>query len=127
LREDPNKPGLLFAGTERGVYVSFNDGDSWQKLNLNLPLTPIRDLKFKKRKGFNCCYAWTCFWVLDDITPLYEIKDKTIKGDKHLFKPRPAYRMQGGQSDDMSSGTNKWSNCSLLFKKKPSSEIKLQF
>jgi hypothetical protein len=79
LREDPNKPGLLFAGTERGVYVSFNDGDSWQKLNLNLPLTPIRDLKFKKRKGFNCCYAWTCFWVLDDITPLYEIKDKTIK------------------------------------------------
>jgi hypothetical protein len=40
----------LFAGTERGVYVSFNDGDSWQKLNLNLPLTPIRDLKFKKRK-----------------------------------------------------------------------------
>jgi hypothetical protein len=75
LREDPNKPGLLFAGT-RARRLCFFQWRFLAKLNLNLPLTPIRDLKFKKRKGFNCCYAWTCFWVLDDITPLYEIKTK---------------------------------------------------
>ncbi|RTZ02156.1 glycosyl hydrolase [Flavobacterium sp. RSP49] len=130
LREDPNKPGLLFAGTERGVYVSFNDGDSWQKLNLNLPVTPIRDLRIQKReKDLIVATHGRSFWVLDDITPLYEIKDKTVKGDKHLFKPRPAYRMQGGQSDDMSSGTNAPNGVIVryFFKKKPSSEIKLQF
>ena len=130
LREDPNKPGLLFAGTERGVYVSFNDGDSWQKLNLNLPLTPIRDLQIHKReKDLVVATHGRSFWVLDDITPLYEIKDKTIKADKHLFKPRPAYRMQGGQSDDTSSGTNAPNGVIVryFFKKKPSTEIKLQF
>lgn len=130
LREDPNKPGLLFAGTERGVYVSFNDGDSWQKLNLNLPLTPIRDLQIHKgEKDLVVATHGRSFWVLDDITPLYEIKDKTIKADKHLFKPRPAYRMQGGQSDDMSSGTNAPNGVIVryFFKKKPSTEIKLQF
>ena len=130
LREDPNKPGLLFAGTERGVYVSFNDGDSWQKLNLNLPLTPIRDLRIQKReKDLIVATHGRAFWVLDDITPLYEIKDKTTKADKHLFKPRPAYRMQGGQSDDRSSGTNAPNGVIVryFFKKKPSSEIKLQF
>ncbi|MFV8351604.1 glycosyl hydrolase [Flavobacterium sp. XS2P14] len=130
LREDPNKPGLLFAGTERGVYVSFNDGDSWQKLNLNLPLTPIRDLRIQKReKDLIVATHGRAFWVLDDITPLYEIKDKIAKGDKHLFKPRPAYRMQGGQSDDRSSGTNAPNGVIVryFFKKKPSSEIKLQF
>ncbi|MFV8331780.1 glycosyl hydrolase [Flavobacterium sp. GSP14] len=130
LREDPNKPGLLFAGTERGVYVSFNDGDSWQKLNLNLPLTPIRDLRIQKReKDLIVATHGRAFWVLDDITPLYEIKDKIAKADKHLFKPRPAYRMQGGQSDDKSSGTNAPNGVIVryFFKKKPSSEIKLQF
>lgn len=130
LREDPNKPGLLFAGTERGVYVSFNDGDSWQNLNLNLPLTPIRDLQIQKReKDLIVATHGRSFWVLDDITPLYEIKDKTIKADKHLFKPRPAYRMQGGQSDDKSSGTNAPNGVIVryFFKKKPSTEIKLQF
>jgi hypothetical protein len=54
------------------------------KLNLNLPLTPIRDLQIHKGKGFSRCYM-DVFWVLDDITPLYEIKDKTIKADKHLL------------------------------------------
>jgi photosystem II stability/assembly factor-like uncharacterized protein len=130
LREDPNKAGLLFAGTERGVYVSFNDGDSWQKLNLNLPITPIRDLQIHKReKDLIVATHGRAFWVLDDITPLYEIKDKTNKGDKHLFKTRPAYRMKGGQSKDLNTGTNAPNGVIVryYFKKKPSAEIKLQF
>jgi photosystem II stability/assembly factor-like uncharacterized protein len=130
LREDPNKAGLLFAGTERGVYVSFNDGDSWQKLNLNLPITPIRDLQIQKReKDLIVATHGRSFWVLDDITPLYEIKDKTIKEDKYLFKPRAAYRMKGGQSTETNTGTNAPNGAIVryYFKKKPSSEIKLQF
>lgn len=130
LREDPNKAGLLYAGTERGIYVSFNDGDSWQKLNLNLPLTPIRDLRVHKReKDLVVATHGRAFWVLDDITPLYEIKDQAVKADKHLFKPRHAYRMSGGQSDDTSTGTNAPNGVIVryYFKKKPTSEIKLQF
>ena len=130
LREDPNKAGLLFAGTERGVYVSFNDGDSWQKLNLNLPITPIRDLQIQKReKDLIVATHGRAFWVLDDITPLYEIKDKMVKGDKYLFKPRHAYRMQGGQSEDTNKGTNAPNGAIVryFFKKKPSAELKLQF
>lgn len=130
LREDPNKAGLLYAGTERGIYVSFNDGDSWQKLNLNLPLTPIRDLRVHKReKDLVVATHGRAFWILDDITPLYEIKDQAVKADKHLFKPRHAYRMSGGQSDDTSTGTNAPNGVIVryYFKKKPTSEIKLQF
>ncbi|WP_248903290.1 glycosyl hydrolase [Flavobacterium sp. K5-23] len=130
LREDPNKPGLLFAGTERGVYVSFNDGDSWQKLNLNLPLTPIRDLQIQKReKDLVVATHGRAFWILDDITPLYEIMDNKNIANKYLFKPRHSYRMQGGQSSKTNSGTNAPNGVIIRYylKDKPSKEIKLQF
>lgn len=130
LREDPNKPGLLFAGTERGIYVSFNDGENWQSLNLNLPISPIRDLKIQKReKDLVVATHGRSFWILDDITPLYEIKDNLLKADKHLFKPRHAYRMRGGQSNDKSTGTNAPNGLIVryYFKNRPTSEIKVQF
>jgi len=130
VREDPNKPGLLFAGTERGVYVSFNDGDSWQKLNLNLPVTPVRDLQVQKReKDIVVATHGRAFWILDDITPLYEIMDKNVKADKYLFKPRPAYRMQGGQSGSKSTGTNAPNGVLVRYylKNKSGKELQLQF
>ncbi len=130
LREDPNKPGLLFAGTERGVYVSFNDGSSWQTLNLNLPISPIRDLQIHKReKDLIVATHGRAFWILDDITPLYEIKDKALKNNIHLFQPRHAYRMKGGQSNDTNTGTNAPNGVIVryYFKKKPSNEVRLQF
>ncbi len=130
VREDPNKPGLLFAGTERGVYVSFNDGDSWQKLNLNLPITPVRDLQVQKReKDLVVATHGRAFWVLDDITPLYEIMDKNVKGDKYLFKPRPAYRMQGGQRESKTTGTNAPNGVLVRYylKSKSGKELQLQF
>ena len=130
LREDPNRAGLLFAGTERGIYVSFNDGTSWQKLNLNLPITPIRDLQIQKRENdLVVATHGRAFWILDDITPLYEIMDKKVSKQKHLYKPRTAYRMQGGSSKNTNQGTN-LSNGVLVryvLDKKSNKEIKLEF
>jgi photosystem II stability/assembly factor-like uncharacterized protein len=101
VREDPNKPGLLYAGTERGVYVSFNDGGSWQKLNMNLPVTPVRDLQIQKReKDLVIATHGLSFWIMDDVTPLHELMDLKQGGKSvaamHLYKPRHAYRMEGG-------------------------------
>ena len=101
VREDPNKPGLLYAGTERGVYVSFTDGGSWEKLSLNLPVTPVRDLQIHKReKDLVIATHGLAFWIMDDITPLHELMDLKQAGKTvavmHLFTPRHAYRMEGG-------------------------------
>ncbi len=131
VREDPNKPGLLYAGTETGIYVSFDDGENWQSLNLNLPLTPIRDLQVQKReKDLVIATHGRSFWILDDITPLYEIKDGLAKGDAHLYSPRPAYRMDGGQrSRSQDEGTNAPNGVIVryYFKNQPKGELILQF
>jgi photosystem II stability/assembly factor-like uncharacterized protein len=131
VREDPNKPGLLYAGTERGIFVSFNDGEHWQSLNLNLPGTPVRDLQVHKRDmDLVIATHGRSFWILDDITPLYEIKDGAAKGDIHLFKPRPAYRIQGAQATGLlEEGTNAPNGVIVryYFKRPPKGEVVLQF
>ncbi|WP_421826718.1 WD40/YVTN/BNR-like repeat-containing protein [Larkinella sp.] len=140
VREDPNKAGLLYAGTERGVYVSFNDGTSWQKLNLNLPITPIRDLQIHKReKDLVVATHGRSFWIMDDITPLHEIADQQAKGtlagkSVHLFKPRPAYRMDGGTENlrsgpSLDEGENAPNGVLVRYylKNKPAKELKLLF
>ena len=109
VREDPNKSGLLYAGTERGVWVSFNDGGSWEKLSLNLPVTPVRDLQIHKReKDLVIATHGRAFWILDDITPLHELMDVKQVGkpmpSMHLFKPRHAYRMDGGAGNPRRGG-----------------------
>jgi photosystem II stability/assembly factor-like uncharacterized protein len=96
VREDPNRKGLLYAGTERGVYVSFNSGEAWQPLQLNLPVTPVHDLAVQKReKDLVAATHGRSFWILDDLTPLYQITDRVAKSDVFLFKPRDAYRTGG--------------------------------
>jgi photosystem II stability/assembly factor-like uncharacterized protein len=135
IREDPNKEGLLYAGTERGIYVSFNDGDTWQPLNLNMPISPVRDLQVHAReKDIVVATHGLSFWVLDDITPLHEIKDNLDiqQKDAHLFKPRHAYRMEGGQAGRRAAsdeGTNAPNGVLVNYylKQKPSKEFKLQF
>lgn len=103
VRSDLKNPGLLYAGTEQGMYLSFNDGASWQKYQLNLPIVPITDLTLKE----NALIAATqgrAFWMIDDLSPLQQIQaapDFLSKGDfsqkdLHLFQPGPAYRMRGG-------------------------------
>lgn len=95
VREDPKRRGLLYAGTETGVYVSFNDGASWQSLQLNLPTTPIHDLVVKNDDLVVATHGRS-FWILDDLTPLQQMTAAVAQADAHLFTPRLTYRFRGG-------------------------------
>lgn len=97
IREDPNRRGLLYAGTETGIYVSFNDGESWQSLQLNLPVVPITDIAIHKRdKDLVVATQGRAFWIIDDLPVLHQWKDTVAQADAHLFKPEESYRMPGG-------------------------------
>jgi photosystem II stability/assembly factor-like uncharacterized protein len=93
VREDPVRKGLLFAGTENAVWVSFDDGDHWQSLQLNLPHTSMRDLWIHKSDLIVGTHG-RAFWILDDITPLREVAPALAATDAHLFTPAAAYRVQ---------------------------------
>jgi photosystem II stability/assembly factor-like uncharacterized protein len=86
VRVDPRHPGLLFAGTEQGVYVSFDDGGRWQSLQLNLPVSPANDL-IVKNDDLAVATHGRSFWILDDISPLREYNDSIPQQDAHLFTP----------------------------------------
>jgi photosystem II stability/assembly factor-like uncharacterized protein len=92
VREDPVRKGLLFAGTENAVWVSFDDGDHWQSLQLNLPHTSMRDLWIHDDDLIVATHG-RAFWILDDITPLREATSSLAATDAHLFTPAPAYRV----------------------------------
>jgi photosystem II stability/assembly factor-like uncharacterized protein len=98
VREDPVRKGLLFAGTETSVWVSFDDGDHWQSLQLNLPHTSMRDLCIRHDDLIVATHGRS-FWILDDISPLRQITDATANADV-LFKPAPAYRVQRSTNPD---------------------------
>jgi photosystem II stability/assembly factor-like uncharacterized protein len=93
VREDPVRKGLLFAGTENSVWVSFDDGDHWQSLQLNLPHTSMRDLWIHESDLIVATHGRS-FWILDDISPLREAAASLAASDAHLFTPAPAYRVQ---------------------------------
>jgi photosystem II stability/assembly factor-like uncharacterized protein len=100
VREDPKKRGLLYAGTEYGVYVSFNDGADWRPLKLNLPATPVHDLVVKDNDLVVATHGRS-FWILDDVSPLRQFSDEVAKKDVHLYVPEPGYRIQaGGEGED---------------------------
>ncbi|MCU1240549.1 MAG: hypothetical protein JWO71_1275 [Candidatus Acidoferrum typicum] len=89
VRVDPRQDGLLFAGTEAGVFVSFNDGEQWQPLQLNLPLSPVNDLLVKNSDLIVATHGRS-FWVLDDITPLEQYSQDVTQDAAHLFTPAAA-------------------------------------
>jgi photosystem II stability/assembly factor-like uncharacterized protein len=91
VREDPVRKGLLYAGTENAVWVSFDDGDHWQSLQLNLPHTSMRDLWIHDDDLIVATHGRS-FWILDDIAPLREVGN--LPSSAHLFAPVPAYRIQ---------------------------------
>jgi len=93
VREDPVRKGLLFAGTETAVWVSFDDGDHWQPLQFNLPHTSMRDLMIKDNDLIVATHGRS-FWILDDISPLRQIADIKSDSGAVLFKPAPAYRVR---------------------------------
>ncbi|PYP97320.1 MAG: glycosyl hydrolase [Gemmatimonadetes bacterium] len=92
VREDPVRRGLLFAGTEHGVWVSFDDGANWQSLRRNLPIVPVHDLTIKEGDLVAATHGRS-FWILDDISPLRELAHATPREAAHLVKPRDAYRV----------------------------------
>jgi len=92
VREDPKKRGLLYAGTETGMYVSFDDGAHWQPLQLNLPVTPIHDLVVKDDDLVVATHGRS-FWVLDDITPLRQVTAQSAQMDALLYQPQTALRL----------------------------------
>jgi photosystem II stability/assembly factor-like uncharacterized protein len=98
VREDPKKRGLLYAGTETGVYVSFNDGANWRPLQLNLPTTPIHDLVVKNDDLVLATHGRS-FWILDDLSPLRQFTDKIAGQETHLYQPATAYRMQNSTEE----------------------------
>ena len=99
---DPNSKGILYAGTENGMYISFDDGSSWQSFQLNLPITPVTDLTVKNTDLIVATQGRS-FWVLDDLTPLYQLNKNIAERDHFLFQPRPTYRLRGGKIEDPAS------------------------
>jgi photosystem II stability/assembly factor-like uncharacterized protein len=89
VRVDPKRPGLLFAGTEAGVYISFDDGSHWQSLQLNLPVSPVNDLVIKNNDLVVATHGRS-FWILDDIAPLRQHSESIEQQEAHLFTPSSA-------------------------------------
>lgn len=98
VREDPKRRGLLYAGTEKGVYVSFDDGSHWQSLQRNLPVTSIRDIAFGGDDMIVATHG-RAFWVLDDLAPLRQASAAAAQTGDYLFVPDPAYRMRPGNDE----------------------------
>ena len=98
IKEDPQRRGLLVCGTERGAFLSFDDGDSWQPLQLNLPVTSVRDFAFYENDLIVATHG-RGFWVIDDISALRQATEAIAKSDVYLFKPAdPINDQQGGDN-----------------------------
>jgi photosystem II stability/assembly factor-like uncharacterized protein len=137
IREDPNKRGLLYAGTETGMYVSFDNGDHWQSLQLNLPVVPITDLAIQKReKELVVATQGRSFWILDDLPLLHQMMDAgglSAAGETRLYKAKESYRMPGGGGAPLPASTTVGRNPAngvvvyYSLKDKPATEVEIQF
>lgn len=137
IREDPNKRGLLFAGTETGLYMSFDDGVEWQPMQFNLPLVPITDLAVHKReRDLVASTQGRSFWIFDDLPVLHELKDAgglKAAGETKLLRPEDTYRMDGGGSAQLPAtaaiGKNPPNGLVIYYslKAKPTTDVVLEF
>jgi photosystem II stability/assembly factor-like uncharacterized protein len=105
VREDPERKGLLYAGTEYGLYVSLDDGARWQPLRSGLPVVPITELVVK-RGDLVVSTQGRSFWILDDLSPLRQMTEDVARKSVHLFEPREAYRVPGRSADRPGLGRN---------------------
>ena len=102
VREDPKKKGLLYAGTEHGVFVSFDDGAHWRSMELNLPIVPVHDLIIKDDDLVVATHGRS-FWILDDVSPLRQFADSIANEPVHLYQPGTAFRVHMGEAPPHSS------------------------
>jgi photosystem II stability/assembly factor-like uncharacterized protein len=135
IREDPGRRGLLYAGTETSVYVSFDDGSNWQPLRLNLPVVPIHDLLVKDGDLVAATHGRS-FWILDNVALLHQLDGSSLGASTHLFAPRRTIRYRDGadlagafSGDAGVSGENPPSGVVVpyYFQSKPAGEVKLSF
>ena len=106
VREDPKQKGLLYAGTENGMYISFDDGGQWKPFQLNLPIVPVTDLAIKDNNLIVATQGRS-IWAIDDLSLLHQIDTLNAKNEPILFKPKDIIRMDGGsRKDSRTSGTN---------------------
>jgi photosystem II stability/assembly factor-like uncharacterized protein len=135
VREDPNRRGLLYAGTETGMYISFSDGEHWQPFQLNLPVVPITDLAIHKReRDLVVATQGRSFYILDDLPVLHQMSEAMMLGqsETRLLKPEDAYRMDGfgGQlPPNATLGKNPPNGVVVYYylKNKPASDVTLEF
>ena len=136
VRCDPARRGLLYAGTELGMYISFDDGEHWQPFQLNLPYTPITDLAVHRReKDLVVATQGRSFWVLDDLSVLQQLTDamRAGGGETTLLKPEDTYRMAGGGGGPLPAtatvGTNPPSGVVVYYylKSKPATDVTIEF
>ena len=105
LRADPKRKGLLYAGTETGMYVSFDKGNSWESFQLNLPIVPITDLALKN-DNLIVATQGRSLYIIDDLTPLHQLSESIAGSSSHLFKPMNSYRMGGSRAKSRTAGQN---------------------
>ena len=106
VREDPARKGLLYAGTETGMYISFDDGKQWQAFQLNLPIVPITDLHLKDNSLIVATQGRS-IWMIDDLTVLHQLDAANLSKEAVLFAPKDAYRTKGGGGrSSLTAGTN---------------------
>ena len=105
LRADPSRKGLLYAGTETGMYISFDDGASWNPFQLNLPIVPITDLTLKDNSLIVATQGRS-LWMIDDLTVLHQLNQQAVGQEMTLFKPKDSYRTQGRTRSSLTQGTN---------------------
>ena len=104
LREDPEQKGLLYAGTETGMYISFDDGANWKSFQLNLPIVPITDLALKQNNLIVATQGRS-LWIIDDLSLIHQLKNAKTEANI-LFKPKDSYRMDGRSRESKTAGTN---------------------
>ena len=128
VRADPVKRGMLYAGTETGMYYSKNDGASWHSLQLNLPIVPITDLTIKENNLIAATQGRS-FWIIDDLTVLHQAEPGIENKALHLFKPQDSYRMDGVKRTSATAGTNRPGGVLVYYflKEKPKQELRIEF
>jgi len=129
VREDPDREGLLYAGTEFGMFISFDNGKNWQSFQLNLPVTPITDIKVH-RKDLVISTMGRAFWIMDNVSPLHQITDAVAALAATLFKPATAIRTRragGGRAGASPEYPAPAAQIDYVLAAEPTGELKLEF
>jgi photosystem II stability/assembly factor-like uncharacterized protein len=128
VRADPVKRGILYAGTETGMYISFNDGADWKPFQLNLPIVPITDLTIKENNLIAATQGRS-FWIIDDLTVIHQLSESIGNKPFHLFKPQDSYRLDGVRKESKTAGTNRPGGVLVYYhlKEEPKNEVRLEF